>query len=58
MARLLFLRLLRGKEENAGCDAFVPLINSGISAYFWSSGKFFSIMTYIAVATEVRTQLV
>jgi hypothetical protein len=35
-----------GKEENAGYDAFVPLIDSGISAYFWSSAKFFSIVVY------------
>jgi S-adenosylmethionine decarboxylase len=35
-----------GKEENAGYDAFIPLIDSGISAYFWSSAKFFSIVVY------------
>lgn len=35
-----------GKEENQGFDAFVPLIDSGISAYFWSSHKFFSIVIY------------
>lgn len=33
-----------GKEGNAGFDAFVPLIDSGISAYVWSSAKFFSIV--------------
>jgi S-adenosylmethionine decarboxylase len=35
-----------GKEENMGFDAFVPLIDSGISAYIWSSAKFFSIVLY------------
>lgn len=35
-----------GKEENAGYDAFVPLIDSGISGYFWSKVKFFSIVIY------------
>jgi hypothetical protein len=35
-----------GKEENAGYDAFVPLIDSGISAYFWSKRKFLSIVIY------------
>ena len=35
-----------GKEENQGFDAFVPLIDSGISAYFWSNKKFFSIVIY------------
>jgi len=36
----------KGKEENQGYDAFVPLIDSGISAYFWTSKKFFSIVLY------------
>ncbi|MDS3862016.1 hypothetical protein RIF25_14535 [Thermosynechococcaceae cyanobacterium BACA0444] len=35
-----------GKEENAGYDAFVPLIDSGISAYVWSNAQFFSIVIY------------
>ena len=35
-----------GKEENAGFDAFVPLIDSGISAYIWSNAKFLSIVIY------------
>jgi len=30
-----------GKEENQGFDAFVPLIDSGISLYIWSNKKFF-----------------
>lgn len=35
-----------GKEENQGFDAFLPLIDSGISAYIWSKSKFFSIVLY------------
>ncbi len=35
-----------GKAENQGYDAFVPLIDSGISAYVWSNAKFFSILIY------------
>ena len=35
-----------GKAENAGFDAFVPLIDSGISAYIWTHAKFFSIVVY------------
>lgn len=35
-----------GRQENAGYDAFIPLIDSGISAYFWSSANFFSIIIY------------
>ena len=35
-----------GKEENAGFDAFVPLIDSGISGYFWTGARFFSLLIY------------
>jgi S-adenosylmethionine decarboxylase len=35
-----------GKEENQGYDAFVPLIDSGISVYIWSNAKFFSAVIY------------
>jgi len=31
-----------GKQENAGYDAFVPLIDSGIAGYFWSKQRFLS----------------
>jgi len=35
-----------GKAENAGFVAFVPLIDSGISGYFWSAKKFLSVLLY------------
>ncbi|NJK47830.1 hypothetical protein HC931_06305 [Candidatus Gracilibacteria bacterium] len=35
-----------GKDENSGFDAFIPLIDSGISLYIWSKVKFFSIVLY------------
>jgi hypothetical protein len=35
-----------GKDDNQGFDAFVPLIDSGISAYVWSAHQFFSIVIY------------
>lgn len=35
-----------GKEENSGFDAFVPLVDSGISAYVWTQAKFISILLY------------
>lgn len=35
-----------GKEQNVGFDAFVPLIDSGISGYFWTGPKFFSLLIY------------
>lgn len=35
-----------GREDNEGFDAFVPLIDSGISAYVWSRSRFFSVLLY------------
>jgi len=35
-----------GKEENQGYDAFVPLIDSGISVYVWCNSKFLSLIIY------------
>lgn len=33
-----------GKDINQGYDAFVPLIDSGISIYVWSNAKFLSLI--------------
>jgi len=35
-----------GRDANAGFDAFVPLIDSGISAYFWTGPAFFSVVLF------------
>ncbi len=35
-----------GRGVNAGYDAFVPLIDSGISMYVWSGPKFLSVLVY------------
>ncbi len=35
-----------GKEENQGYDAFIPLIDSGISLYVWSNSRFLSMIIY------------
>ena len=35
-----------GKEENQGYDAFVSLIDSGISLYIWTNAKFLSCVLY------------
>lgn len=35
-----------GKQENEGFDAFIPLIDSGISLYVWSSAKFFASLLF------------
>lgn len=35
-----------GKEGNQGYDAFIPLIDSGISLYVWTTHKFMSVVIY------------
>ncbi len=36
----------RGQAINQGFDAFLPLVDSGIAAYFWSGPAFFSMVIY------------
>ena len=35
-----------GRAENQGYDAFVPLIDSGISLYVWSAPRFLAIVVF------------
>ena len=35
-----------GRPENAGFNSFLPLINSGISGYFWTEARFLSVVLY------------
>jgi S-adenosylmethionine decarboxylase len=35
-----------GKVHNQGFDAFLPLIDSGISVYVWSSARFFAVVLF------------
>ena len=46
-----------GKLENAGFDAFIPLIDSGISLYVWSERKFFAAVLFTCKAFNVRQAL-
>jgi hypothetical protein len=43
-----------GRAENAGFDAFVPLIDSGISGYFWTAQKFLSVLLYTCKGFDER----
>lgn len=43
-----------GRAENAGWDAFVPLIDSGISGYFWAEARFFSVILYTCKAFDAE----
>jgi S-adenosylmethionine decarboxylase len=42
-----------GKPENAGFDAFIPLIDSGISLYVWTKRKFFAAVLFTCKTFEV-----
>jgi len=42
----------KGREVNQGFDAFIPLVDSGISLYIWSSARFFSAIIYSCRAFE------
>ena len=35
-----------GRAENEGYDAFIPLIDSGISLYVWTSAKFLAVVVF------------
>ena len=36
----------QGKDENQGFDAFLPLIDSGISLYVWTRAEFFAVVLF------------
>src|SRR5262245_44798623 len=43
-----------GKAENAGFDAFLPLIDSGISLYVWSTRHFFAVVLFTCKRFDVE----
>lgn len=46
-----------GKAENEGFDAFIPLIDSGISLYVWSEAKFFAAVLFTCKVFDVERAL-
>ena len=44
-----------GRDENAGYDAFVPLIDSGISLYVWTGPRFLSVVAFTCKAFDAET---
>lgn len=36
----------RGRDDNEGFDAFVPLIDSGISLYVWTARRFLALVVF------------
>lgn len=46
-----------GKAENEGYDAFIPLIDSGISLYVWSRKRFFAAVLFTCRHFDVQRAL-
>ena len=46
-----------GKAENQGFDAFIPLIDSGISLYVWSARQFFAAVLFTCKSFDVSQAL-
>jgi S-adenosylmethionine decarboxylase len=43
-----------GKDENQGFDAFIPLIDSGISLYVWTRRRFFATVLFTCKRFDVN----
>ena len=46
-----------GKDDNEGLDAFIPLIDSGISLYVWSKRRFFAAVLFTCKAFDAQAAL-
>jgi hypothetical protein len=46
-----------GTAQNAGFDAFMPLIDSGICLYVWSARSFFTAVLFTCKRFEVQSAL-
>jgi hypothetical protein len=46
-----------GKDSNEGFDAFIPLIDSGISLYVWSKRRFFAVVLFTCKAFDAGAAL-
>lgn len=42
-----------GRAENQGYDAFIPLIDSGVSVYVWTGAKFLSVVIFTCKRFDV-----
>ncbi len=42
----------RGRAENEGFDAFLPLIDSGISLYVWTAARFLACVLFTCTAFD------
>lgn len=46
-----------GQDDNEGFDAFIPLIDSGISLYVWSKKRFFAAVLFTCKAFDTPAAL-
>jgi S-adenosylmethionine decarboxylase len=46
-----------GKDSNEGFDAFIPLIDSGISLYVWTKLRFFAAVLFTCKKFDTRAAL-
>ena len=46
-----------GKDENEGFDAFIPLVDSGISLYVWTKRRFFAAVLFTCKKFDERAAL-
>jgi len=46
-----------GRQDNQGYDAFVPLIDSGISLYVWGNKKFISLIIYTCKSFDEKVAI-
>jgi S-adenosylmethionine/arginine decarboxylase-like enzyme len=46
-----------GSAENQGFDAFIPLIDSGISLYVWTEKRFFAAVLFTCKRFDVNAAL-
>jgi len=46
-----------GKADNEGFDAFIPLIDSGISLYVWSRKRFFAAVLFTCKSFDIDRAL-
>lgn len=47
----------KGKKENQGIEAFIPLIESGVALYTWESSRFLSLIIYTCKAYDNDTAI-
>lgn len=41
-----------GRQENQGFDAFLPLVDSGISVYVWTGSRFVAVVLFTCKAFD------